>query len=26
MKNIKEVPAKTDLSDIISKDMKKRGF
>lgn len=26
VKNIKEVPAKTDLSDIISKDMKKRGF
>jgi len=24
--NIKEVPAKTELSDIISKDMKKRGF
>ena len=26
VKNVKEVPAKTDLSDIISKDMKKRGF
>lgn len=25
-KNVKEVPAKTDLSDRISKDMKKRGF
>jgi DNA-3-methyladenine glycosylase I len=24
--SLKEVPAKTDLSDIISKDMKKRGF
>lgn len=26
VKNIKEVPSKTDLSDIISKAMKKRGF
>ena len=26
VKNIKEVPVKTNLSDIISKDMKKRGF
>ena len=25
-KSIKEIPAKTDLSDMISKDLKKRGF